>query len=247
MTPRAASSCAPIMRYQVLATDYDGTIADEGIVDEETLAALRRARSAGLRLILVTGREVVSLCNTFDHIDVFDWIVAENGAVLHQPSSGSMQILSPPPPPQLVRALEHAQIPISVGHSIVATVTPHAEDVVRAIRELGLEWHVILNKGAVMALPSDVSKATGFLAALRAVDGLPDRTIGVGDAENDEAFLRLCGVSVAVDNALPSLKEIADVVTAGARGEGVRELIDRLLSGHFDTVERDPKHSTSPS
>ena len=98
-----------------------------------------------------------------------------------------------------------------------------------------------------MALPSNVSKATGFLAALRAVDGLPDRTIGVGDAENDEAFLRLCGVSVAVDNALPSLKEIADVVTAGARGEGVRELIDRLLSGHFDTVERDPKHSTSPS
>ena len=235
------------MKYQILATDYDGTIADEGIVDEETVDALRRARSAGLQLILVTGRELVSLFNTFAHADVFDWIVAENGAVLHQPSSGSMRILAPPPPPHLVCALEHAQIPISVGHSIVATVTPHAEDVVTAIRQLGLEWHVIFNKDAVMALPSNVSKATGFLAALRAVDGLPARTVGVGDAENDEAFLRLCGVSVAVDNALPSLKEIADVVTAGARGEGVRELIDRLLSGHFDTVERDPKHSTNAS
>ena len=90
--------------------------------------------------------------------------------MLHHPSSGSLQILSPPPPPQLVRALELAHIPFSVGHSIVATVTPHAEDVVVAIRELGLEWHVIFNKDAVMALPADVSKATGFLAALRAVD-----------------------------------------------------------------------------
>jgi hydroxymethylpyrimidine pyrophosphatase-like HAD family hydrolase len=119
--------------------------------------------------------------------------------------------------------------------------------VVRAIRELGLEWHVIFNKDAVMALPADISKATGLLAALKAVDALPRRTVGVGDAENDEAFLRLCGVSVAVDNALPALKEMADVVTAGAQGDGVRELIDRLLSGHLDTVARDPKHSASAS
>jgi hydroxymethylpyrimidine pyrophosphatase-like HAD family hydrolase len=35
---------------------------------------------------------------------------------------------------------------------------------------------------------------------------------------------------VAVANAVPALREAADLVTAGARGEGVRELVDRLLS-----------------
>ncbi len=64
----------------------------------------------------------------------------------------------------------------------------------------------------------------------------PDRTVGVGDAENDQAFLRMCGLAVAVDNALPAVKTIADVVTTEARGAGVRELIAGLLAGKFDTV-----------
>ena len=35
-----------------------------------------------------------------------------------------------------------------------------------AIHDLGLEWHVIFNKGSVMALPSGVNKATGLAPAL---------------------------------------------------------------------------------
>jgi hydroxymethylpyrimidine pyrophosphatase-like HAD family hydrolase len=226
------------MKYQVLATDYDGTIAHDGVVDDATIEALRRVRGAGLRLILVTGRELVSLFDTFAHPDVFDWIVAENGAVLYEPRSGTVQTLASPPPPQLVRALEQARVPLSVGHSIVATVVPYEQQVLMAIREAGIEWHVIFNKDAVMALPSDVTKATGLAAALKAVDIPPERTIGIGDAENDQAFLRVCGLSVAVENALPALKEMADLVTRGAEGQGVRELIDRLLTDQLATVRR---------
>ena len=72
-----------------------------------------------------------------------------------------------------------------------------------------------------MALPSDMTKATGLAPALAALEVVPERTVGVGDAENDQAFLRMCGLAVAVDNALPAVKEMADVVTAGARGAGV--------------------------
>jgi hypothetical protein len=53
---------------------------------------------------------------------------------------------------------------------------------------------------------------------------------GVGDAENDHAFLSRCECAVAVANALPTLKERADLVTEGARGAGVAELIDRLIA-----------------
>jgi hydroxymethylpyrimidine pyrophosphatase-like HAD family hydrolase len=221
------------MKYQVLATDYDGTIAHDGVVDDATIEALRRVRGAGLRLILVTGRELVSLFDTFAHPDVFDWIVAENGAVLYEPRSGTVQTLASPPPPQLVRALEQARVPLSVGHSIVATVVPYEQQVLMAIREAGIEWHVIFNKDAVMALPSDVTKATGLAAALKAVDIPPERTIGVGDAENDQAFLRVCGLSVAVANALPAVKETAHVVTSGSRGAGVTEVLLKLLAGEL--------------
>jgi hydroxymethylpyrimidine pyrophosphatase-like HAD family hydrolase len=226
------------MRYEVLATDYDGTIAFDGHVDEPTIAALGRAKAEGLRLVLVTGRELSDLFNAFEHSDIFDRIVAENGAVLYDPATKSVEPISPPPPPALVEMLERQSVPISVGHSIVATVEPYEHQVLAAIRDLGLEWHVIFNKGSVMALPADVTKATGLVPALGVLGVSADRTVGVGDAENDHAFLRMCGLAVAVDNALPAVKAIADVVTAGAHGAGVSELIARLLAGEFETLVR---------
>jgi hydroxymethylpyrimidine pyrophosphatase-like HAD family hydrolase len=222
------------MKYAALATDYDGTIAHDGRVDEATLDALRQARAAGLRLLLVTGREVADLFNTFPDAAIFDRIVAENGAVVLDPASQRIRTLADPPPPALVERLTAEKIPLSVGHVIVATITPHEHTVLAAIRDLGLEWHVIFNKGAVMALPADVTKETGLIPALAELGIAPEQTIGVGDAENDHAFLKRCGLSVAVANALPAVKETAAIVTVGARGAGVVELIQSLLDGSLD-------------
>lgn len=44
-----------VMSYWALATDYDGTLATEGQVQETTLAALKRWQETGRKLILVTG------------------------------------------------------------------------------------------------------------------------------------------------------------------------------------------------
>jgi hydroxymethylpyrimidine pyrophosphatase-like HAD family hydrolase len=228
------------MTYRALATDYDGTIAHDGRVNEDTLAALRTVRSAGFPLVLVTGRELSDLFNTFAHVDLFDRVVAENGALLYDPATKTMRSLALPPPPTLIDRLTRAQIPISVGHSIVATVEPHEHAVLAAIRDLGIEWHVIFNKGSVMALPADVTKATGLPPALSELGVSLEQTIGVGDAENDQAFLRLCGLSVAVANALPAVKSIADVVTDGARGDGVVELVSRWMRGEFDDIPAKP-------
>ena len=224
------------MRFRAFATDFDGTLAHDGVVDDETIAALHRLRESGRKLLLVTGRELPSLFNTFPHTSVFDLIVAENGAALYNPRTGSIESLAEPPPPGLVEALEHAKVPLSVGHSIVATVTPYEHVVLQAIRDQRLEWHVIFNKDAVMALPSGVNKATGLAAALRVVGIDAHDVIGVGDAENDEAFLKACGLSVAVSNALAQVKAQVDLTTAAPRGEGVRELIERVLKGEFESA-----------
>ena len=69
------------MRYQALATDYDGTIADDGVVDELTLAALARLRDGARRLILITGRDLADLRRVMPRLDLFDLVVAENGAL----------------------------------------------------------------------------------------------------------------------------------------------------------------------
>jgi hydroxymethylpyrimidine pyrophosphatase-like HAD family hydrolase len=217
------------MRYLALATDYDGTIATRGLVDELTVTALVRARMAGVRLILVTGRELNDLDTTFPRVDLFDRVVAENGAVLFDPATGDARVLCRPPPSNLLTELQAMRVPVFVGRAIVATHEPYEQQLSAAIRELGLDWHVILNKGSIMALPSTINKATGLRAALEDLRLSADRTVGVGDAENDEAFMDLCGVAVAVANALPAIKRRADAIMQGEAGSGVCELIDLIL------------------
>ncbi|HEX5126106.1 MAG TPA: HAD family hydrolase [Rhodocyclaceae bacterium] len=232
--------------YLALATDYDGTIAHDGVVDAATLAALQRWRSAGKRLLLVTGRELDDLVASFPHYKCFDRIVAENGALLHDPVAQTTCVLAPPPPPALLGALQANGVPFSVGRSIVATVEPYEHALLAAIHALGLEWHVIFNKGSVMALPANITKETGLRPALETLGLTPMQTIGVGDAENDHAFLQVCGLSVAVDNALPSLKENVDIVTHGKRGQGIVELIARVLANDIDDTRRNPAHHITP-
>jgi hypothetical protein len=108
--------------------------------------------------------------------------------------------------------------------------------VVDVIHGLGLELHVIFNKGAVMVLPPGVNKATGLLTALEALKLSPHNTVGIGDAENDHAFLAACDCGVAVANALDSVKAHVDLVTTGERGNGVSELIERLIATDLEEL-----------
>jgi len=223
------------MRYLALATDYDGTIATSGIVDELTATALTRARTAGVRLILVTGRELNDLETTFSRLDLFDRVVAENGAVLFEPATRHARVLGPPPPSNLLAELQARQVPVFVGHVIIATYESYEQQLSSAIRELGLDWHIILNKGSVMALPSTINKATGLQVALEDLRVSAERTVAVGDAENDEAFMDVCGAAVAVANALPAVKRRAHAVMHGEAGSGVCELIDLILADTLTT------------
>jgi hypothetical protein len=219
------------MRYHVLATDYDGTLAQDGRVDAATLDWLHKLLATGRRLVMVTGRELPELLNTFPELDLFEWVVAENGGLLYRPSTKKEKLLAEPPSDSFLQALHDKNVgPISVGRVVVATWEPHQEAIVNTIRDQGLELQVIFNKGAVMILPAGVNKASGLIAALKEMNISPHNVVGIGDAENDHAFLRLCEMSVAVANALPAVKDKADLITAGSRSQGVCQVIEELVA-----------------
>jgi hydroxymethylpyrimidine pyrophosphatase-like HAD family hydrolase len=231
------------MYFVALATDYDGTLAEDGLVAEETIAALRSFRQSGRKLILVTGRELPDLRRVFSHLDLFDAAVVENGAVLVDPATAEEIPLGEEPPPLFVEELRRRNVtPLSVGRSIVATWEPSEKIVLDTIRDLGLELQIVFNKGAVMVLPAGVNKARGLVAALARLQLSPLNVVGIGDAENDHAFLRACGCAVAVANALPMVKADAEIVTDAPRGAGVVETVHRILEGDLaeiaPTIER---------
>ena len=232
------------MRYLALATDYDGTLASDGRVSERSIEALERFRTSGRRLVLVTGRELDDLLTVCDRLDLFDRVVAENGALLYRPDTKERVPLCEPPPQAFIEELHARNVaPVSVGAVIVATWQPHETQVLDAISSLGLDLQVIFNKGAVMVLPAGVNKATGLRAALAELHLSEHNVVGVGDAENDHAFLDRCELSVAVANALPAVQRRCDHVTDGDHGTGVIELIDAILDD--DTAWRPQRHALS--
>jgi len=233
------------MRCLALASDYDGTLAHNGVLDELTTAALDRFRASGRRLLMVTGRELPDLQSVCRVLDRFEWIVAENGALLYRPADHFTRLLSAPASGLLAQKLAEAHVqPLSVGRAIIATRDPYHTLTFELIKQLGLELQVIFNKGAVMVLPTGVNKATGLSCALNEMAIDPQDVVAVGDAENDHAFLAMCGLGVAVGNALPMLKERADLVVDVKRGSGVAELIDRILATDLAEI---PARSSSSS
>lgn len=227
------------MRYLILASDYDGTLATHGHLDQQTMHALEQVTASGRKVILVTGRTLTDLQSVLPRLDLFALVVAENGALLYYPAEAKEQALAEPPPEALLQALEKRRVmPLVQGRVIIATEQPYEVTALEVIRELGLEQQVIFNKGAVMILPASVNKGSGLNAALQALHSSPHNVVGVGDAENDHSFLSLCEYAVAVANALPALQETADYTTRESHGAGVRELIQQLLHDDLTSLER---------
>ena len=139
MTSRFSSTQQPqwctYVFFIALATDYDGTLALHGQVDDLTCKALEEVRSSGRKLILVTGRDLLDLQRVFSQLDLFDLVVAENGALLFDPAKKEEIPLAEPPPEALVKRLrERGVSPLAVGRTIIATWEPNEGVVLEAIR-----------------------------------------------------------------------------------------------------------------
>ena len=120
-------------------------------------------------------------------------------------------------------------MPLSVGHTIVATIRPHETLVLETIANQGLEHQVIFNKGAVMVLPPGCNKASGLKHALAELGLSPRNVVARGDGENDHALLDMAEYSAATANAIQKLKDAADRVTDDHHGDGVLEIVAGLI------------------
>jgi hydroxymethylpyrimidine pyrophosphatase-like HAD family hydrolase len=232
------------VNIHVFATDYDGTIAEGNRINESTARALARVRATGRKVLLVTGRmlpDLQSVCPDLD--EQFDAVVAENGALVYFPEPREVRTLGDPPEPALIDALQRRGVPFSLGSAIIATDAPFAEAALAAVKETGVERTLVFNKGALMLLPGGVTKGTGLTAALATLELSPRNMVGIGDAENDHAFLSICECAVAVADAVPALRERADYVTRGMASRGTVEFIEEhLLNDLVDLMPRLTRH-----
>ncbi len=226
------------MRYLALASDYDGVIAHDGRPSGPALSAIERLRMSGRRAILITGRRLDSLRESCPNLSLFDYVVAENGAIVYEPRTNEQTLLAKPPPAEFIARLKELGVdPLEIGRVIVATWMPLQVAVLQAIQEMGLELHIVFNRRAVMVLPAGVNKATGMEFALRKLGLSAHEVIAVGDAENDCSFLERSECAATVANGIPSIRKLADIVTKGENGAGLVELLDELIANDLDRMQ----------
>ncbi len=225
------------MYRRVMAFDFDGTLAEDGKVPPELETALEQCRASGHALFLVTGRrfETVPLGRLGELLTGIVW---ENGAVLVHCASGEIYLPFGQVHPRMLKALEEAEVPFERGMAIAATWSPHDKVVWRVLgtHPYGGAAAVEYNKGAVMILPPGAAKGSG-LERLLTICGFSARNLAAfGDAENDLSMMTLAEVGVAVADAVPAVRDVADVVAGEPGPAGVLEVLRQypLANQYYD-------------
>lgn len=241
MTVTAQSNAAPaapaLPRYfHAVAIDFDGTLAQGDRAHPDALMALTELRQAGVQVVLVTGRILSELRAVFPDVDdLIDVVVAENGAVVA--CRASTWTLADPVSEDLCSALVDQGVRFRRGEVLLACEASDQTKVLAEVRRLELEYQLVRNRGAVMVLPSGVSKGSGLLEALGELGISHHNVIAIGDAENDHSLLDVSELGVAVASAVDSLKSRADV-TLDSDGEGLAAFLRGPVVGGRQRVPR---------
>ena len=245
---------------KLIATDLDGTLVrSDDTVSGYTHEVLRRVKAAGIPLVGVTGRgpRIIELCRR--DIPEADFLVLAQGARvvdLTDPAgpvtlraevvdgtvvAGVIEAIEAVAGPLsvMVEALEYRSRPDALAGPVLkafAHSSRYEPDELLAIaRELPPAREVTITQaglGYIEICPPGVTKATGLvvIADLLGVD--PRDVLVFGDMPNDLPMFGWAGWSrVAVGNAHPEVRAIADELTSSNDEDGVAGYLDRLLSG----------------
>lgn len=229
------------MRYVALAAGFDATLARNGRCDARCVEALRAIAASGRKLILVTRRELRDVLQNFPEAGVFDYLVAESGAVMHRTATRESTILAHAPPENFVQELRRRRVtPLAVGSSTITTDCVHEDEVAATIRKLQLDCELVTDDDTLIILPGGLSKVSGVQAALDELGLSAHNLVAIGDAASDLPLFDLAEHAVAVHNADALLNRSADRTTQDANGEGFIEFARELIE--TDLAAAPPRH-----
>ncbi|HWG89818.1 MAG TPA: HAD family hydrolase, partial [Candidatus Thermoplasmatota archaeon] len=209
---------------RMLATDYDRTLTHPETLrlDQDTIDALQEARALGLKVVVISGRDMAFLeLHMGPHVDA---LVGENGCFFKPGPDAEMECLSHRLMP-LKEILAHTGLDISYGEAMADAPVELTEQIKQALGDHLAHVDLIPNRDRVMLLPIGIDKAAGIKVAADRFGLTLDQVAAAGDGENDLPLLGTAGYRIAVANAVPELKELAHVVTDEPGGVGLAHWI----------------------
>jgi phosphoglycolate phosphatase (TIGR01487 family) len=217
------------VKFKVLVVDVDGTITfGDRRLDCRAVEVLRNLH---VPVVIATGNVLCFARAVSKLVGTGGIVIAENGGIVE---CGSVECYT-----------THFKECEEAFNFLTEHFTLERLDTENRITEFGLrrnfdverarqllkgypEVEVVDTGFAVHIKSKRINKGTG-LKRIAEMMGLDARDfVAIGDSPNDIEMLSLSGFGVAVGNAHPELKKVADMVTEGEHGAGVEEAVREL-------------------
>ncbi len=264
--------------FQLIAIDLDGTLLDsQHRLTERTKAAVWRAATHGLHVVIATGRPRFSGYTYAEQLGLKTPGVYLQGLTVYD-GEGNLLHEVTIQPETARRILQHAQdhdLAVMVYNHQRKVTARHLAERTKLLAHYGeptpdyvddllslpdsmtiskmvfveslatsdavrhaLQAHIgdlasvfLSQPDFVEALPPNASKGAGVAWLINHLGVPPEAVLALGDGENDIEMVQMAGLGVAMGNATPHLKAVADHITLSNDEDGVAAAIERFVFG----------------
>ncbi|MDD1679463.1 MAG: phosphoglycolate phosphatase [Methanomicrobiales archaeon] len=237
---------------KALVCDIDGTLTDtQRRVDTGAIGCIRKLVDRGVEVVLASGNTscfMDALCRMIGTSGTF---IAENGGVYRIGFDGSLHLDGDQSRCwEAFRILEthfrergtslqlysdrYRFTDLAFGRTVSA----------KEVKEVlsGMPIKIVDTGYAIHLQVPEVNKGTALVRLAPEIGLSSDDFLAIGDSVNDLEMLSEAGTGVAVANANPRARDIADWVTQKKYGEGVVEAIQKYWSTFSKDIDQ-PRYS----
>ncbi len=247
------------MKYKALFLDVDGTVVKHGMDNLPTprvVSAIAECKKKNIAVCLATSRPLHVVRAIIEHLDLSGYCVISSGAQIYDPQKKTIIIEKTFPKDTMsdIMALAkelHVELKVFDGEKEVFYDGIHSPKKVVGMYfpELTLGLLQIIQK-KIEIIPEisfhrmhawdkrfecldvtrkDASKLHGITEVAGLLGIQTHEMIGVGDGYNDFPLLMACGLKIAMGNAVPELKAIADFIAPSVEEDGVATVIEKFI------------------
>jgi HAD superfamily hydrolase (TIGR01484 family) len=247
------------MKYKALFLDVDGTTVIHGIDNLPSLrvaGAISKCTKAGVSVCLATSRSLRVTSHIIKHLNLTGYCILASGTQIYDPQKKKMIIEYYFPSDKLSAIVaitkknkeefmiydgeneiyfDGIHMPEKImGMYFPKLETPKLIQIQREIEKIqGISIHRMESWEAGYECLDIVSEKASKLHGIGEVAKLlgisTHEMIGVGDGYNDFPLLLACGLKVAMGNAVPELKAIADFIAPSVEEDGVATVIEKFI------------------
>jgi phosphoglycolate phosphatase (TIGR01487 family) len=200
----------------------------------EALEILRKAEASGVRVIIASGNVLPIARALSTWIGTSGPVIAENGGIIYF-NNETRYLTTKDEPLRAFKMLESKSDVVGLATNkwreteIALDSTTDIDKTRKILAEEGYEVNVGTTGLAVHLNNPGVNKYEALKIACGLIVLTPQNVIAIGDYENDLEMIKNCGLGVAVANAIPEVKSVADYVTKNKNGLGIVEAIEKFI------------------